>query len=856
MEEIKTVLQLAKELETDLDKGLSSFEAEERIKKYGLNIIKEKKRISPLKIFFSQFISPLIYILVLASFISFLIREWLSGFVILGIILLNSFLGFFQEYRAERTIEKLKFLAAPKAWVIRNKKQIEIKAEEVVPGDLLVLEAGTKVCADSRLISAFSLEVDESLLTGESLPVEKEAIDLKKPAPLPERKNIVFSGTTVTKGRGLALVFSTGMKTEIGKLAKLIEEEKREPSPMEKQIKLFSKKLSFLIIFLVLLCFSLLFFFKKGDFFFAMILTLALAVAVIPEGLPALVTISLSLSAGRMLKRNVLIRKLPAAETLGSVKVVCTDKTGTLTKNEMEVESLWFDFQVYHPSDFSKTKEEGKTMLYAGVLCNNSYLDFGDPTEIALLKVTDALGLDHQKIRKAYPKMDEIPFSSERKMMTTIHKRIAFSKGSPEAILKISSFYLSQGGERRLTEKKKKEILEEVEKLAGRGLRVLAFSYKPIKGKERKNEVESQMVFLGLQAMRDPLREEAKEAVLQCQRAGIKVVMITGDHLSTAKSIAKELGLTGLALTGRDLEKPDWDKDLEKVDVFARIEPKDKLKIVEAFQKKGYSVAMTGDGVNDAPALKKADIGVAMNSGSEVAKEASEMILLDNNFASIVKGVEEGRNAFINIKNILIYLFCGNLSEIATILLALLVNLPLPLLALPILWVNLVTETIPSLGLIEERNEKVMEKELSQEKIIDKKSWLFILIMVLIISLIILTAFVFILSEFDFVLGTRISKPWPDFYLYAMTMAFTTLVICQFFNIFNFKRSFKSWFKNKYLIICLIITLALQIGVVSLPFMNKLFETKPLSVRDWLIIFLLSSFVLWPGFLVKKIRKE
>ena len=714
----KTIQQALRELDTS-DKGLSGSEASERIKKYGLNEIKEGKKISPWDIFINQFKSIVIWILIFATIISAFLKEYIDAIVVLVIIILIAVLGFVQEYRAEKAIEALKRLASLKATVLRDSQKKEIDSKELVPGDVILLETGDKVPADARLIEVFNLQTQEAALTGESQPVKKHIDILEEKIAIGDRKNMVFSGTIVVSGRAKAVITGTGMQTEIGKIAKMIEDVKPEPTPLQKKMNSLGKLLGKVVIAIAVTIFVIGLFFHEKPPLEMMKFAAAVAVAAIPEALAGIVIIALSIGTKRMLKRNALVRNLPSVETLGSTTVICTDKTGTLTANEMTVKKIFANGMIIDVTGAGydakgqflyKNKpvkiEEIELLLRIGSLNNNADLKensiIGDPTEGALIVSAAKAGLIKDDLEMEFPRINEIEFTSERKMMTTIHKhhgeKLSYVKGAPEVILKSCSYMYINGKLKKLTEDMKKEIMEVNKEFADQALRVLGFACKSI---VTDKDPEKGMAFVGLQAMMDPAREEVKVAIEKCRKAGIKVIMITGDNEITAKAVAKEIGLIGRAVTGQQLDGinnlEDW---VEDVAVFARVNPEHKIKIVDALKKRGHVVAMTGDGVNDAPALKRADIGIAMGiTGTDVSKEASSMILLDDNFASIVNAIEEGRGVYDNIRKYIGFLLSGNIGEVLIVFLGIIFGLPLTLTATQILLINLVTDGLPALAL-------------------------------------------------------------------------------------------------------------------------------------------------------------
>ncbi len=737
--------RVLKELGTDPHKGLTEDEVKRRIEKYGYNELKKEEQVSPFALFVNQFKNILIIILLIATALSALVGEIFDAGLILVIVVFCAVLGFIQEYRAERALEALKKMLSPTITALRGGKEEEVSSKELVPGDVLLLEAGDKIPADARLVENHSLRCDEAPLTGESVPVGKDVKPLPENVRLNDRRNMVFTGTTVTYGRGKAVVTFTGMNTEFGKIAEEVTTVETEKTPLEKRTDEIGKWLgiiSFVICFLVAAVSVLREIFGGGKIDLPFIVTMvmfavSLAVAAVPEALAAIVTGALAIGMHQMAKRNALVRKMPAVETLGCTTVICSDKTGTLTKGEMTVRKIFTGGRVvevtgagYEPRGEFKGSEAGiknsktlQVLLQGGLLCSDAVLEEkegkwvikGDPTEGALVVAAAKAGLHPAEMRLEIPRIEEIPFSSERKRMTTIHqmgdgKKMAFMKGAPEVVLEKCSHILENGEVKELEEKDKVEILKANEEMAQAALRVLGFACRecpdPIQCTEEY--LEHHMVFVGLAGMMDPPREEAIEAIRVCKQVGIKSIMITGDHKLTAVAIAKEMGIFkdgDMVLTGEELEnmsEAELEKIVDRITVYARVSPMDKLKIVKAWRARGEVVAMTGDGVNDAPALKHADIGVAMGiTGTEVTKEASDMVLSDDNFATIVKAIERGRWIYDNIKKYLTYLLRCNITEVMVIGGVVLVSGPeyLPLLPAAILYINLVTDGLPALAL-------------------------------------------------------------------------------------------------------------------------------------------------------------
>jgi len=731
--------------------GLSREEAERRLKEFGFNELREIRRVTALRIFLGQFKDIFVIMLLAAILISVLVGEMVDALTISAIVVLNAVVGFVQEYRSEKAMEAMKKLTAPKARIIRDGKETLIPAREVVPGDAAILEAGDRIPADGRLLEAIDLKTDEAVLTGESTPVEKKAIVVKAETPVGDRKNMVFMATHTTYGRGKAVITSTGMSTEFGKIAEMVQTIEEEEPPLKLKLRQFAKKLGIII---VIVC-AVIFLLEVVRFLLGasgeerisemFLIPIALAVSAVPEGLPAIVTVTLALGARELARRNAVIRRLSSAETLGSTTIICSDKTGTLTKGEMTVRKIYVNDEIigvtgvgyeskgefYRDKNLVDPKEDVhlNLLLRIGTLCNNAKYEepkiIGDPTEGALIVAAAKAGILQDATESKYPRLDEIPFSSERKRMTTIHRTpegelVAYVKGAPETILERCTHVFKGGEVRRLGEREKEEILEVNDELASEALRILGTAYrdlpKTLKDFTEEN-VENHLIFVGLMGMIDPPREEVKEATRLCEKAGIKPVMITGDHKLTAIAIAKDIGIlkSGLVLTGEELEQmsdEEFEKVIEDVGVYARVYPEQKIRIVKALKKKGHIVAMTGDGVNDAPALKRADIGVAMGiSGTDVAREASDIVLTDDNFATIVNAVEGGRTIYDNIRKSSFFLLRCNFDELALIGTFALLGLKLPLTAGMILWINLVTDGGPALALTMDPPEKdVMER--------------------------------------------------------------------------------------------------------------------------------------------------
>jgi P-type Ca2+ transporter type 2C len=854
--------------------GLTTSNAAERQKKYGLNLIEEKNNKSVLAILANQFKSYIVWILLGAAAVSFWIalekgEELIDVYVILVILVFNTLLGFYQEFKAEKSIEALKRLAALKAKVRRDGTEQHIDAKDLVPGDIILLEAGDRVPADSRIIECMRLETDESSLTGESMTVKKTVDPVGAKAPLADRVCMVYSGSSVTAGHGIAIVVSTGMSTEIGRIAGLVQSVEDKETPLQQKLAQLAELLAIGTLVICAIVFVLSLFqasriaaLDSSSIMASFMMAVSLAVAAIPEGLPAVVTICLALGVQRMVRKNALVRVLPSVETLGSCDVICTDKTGTLTYNQMTVRQLYIDGRTVEVSGQGYVpegifEEEGKQvqaksferLFKAAALCNDAKLNYkdnawrimGDPTEAALLVVARKAGITQERLE--LPRIDEIPFDSGRKMMTTLHKEkvlVAYCKGAPEILLERCSRIEINGKVRTLTAKDKRIIHDQNQRMAEKALRVLGFAYKGLKDAKEAN-VESKMIFIGLVGMIDPPRREISDSIRRCKEAGIRVVMITGDHKATAIAIGKELGLEGNVLTGPELDEMEsLDGTVEETLIYARVSPQHKLKIISALKAKGHVVAMTGDGVNDAPALKRADIGIAMGiTGTDVAKEASDMILTDDNFTSIVNAVEEGRGIYDNIRKFVKYLLSSNFGEVLTVLAATLIGYVepiIPLAAIHLLWINLLTDGLPALALgVEPTDPEVMRQPPRKQKdsIISKDA----LLEMLPIGVIMAAGTLFLFS--------RALSTGHDV-AYASTIAFMTLVMFQLFNVFN-ARSRQSVFltpiNNIWLVLAVASSFMLQLLVLYTP-LSGFLKAVPLNLLDWIAILGISSTVL------------
>ncbi|MDT2830615.1 cation-translocating P-type ATPase [Vagococcus carniphilus] len=716
--------------------GLSEKEVSKRLEENGLNQLKEKPKKSSFQLFIETFKDAMVIILLIVAVIQLLMGAHVESIVIFAVLLLNSFVSVIQTKKAEGSLDALKSLSAPDANVFREGKEKVVLAKELVVGDVVLLEAGDYIPADGRLLEVGSLKVDEGMLTGESVPVEKNLASINQTVPIGDQNNMVFSGTIVTYGRGRFVVTATGNDTEIGQVADLLEGTVEQKTPLQRGLDSFSKKLSLAILALSLVILGVQIFRilvhggsgdMTADLLNAFMFAVAVAVAAIPEALQSIVTIVLSIGTKNMAKKQAIIRQLPAVETLGATSVVCTDKTGTLTQNKMTVMAYYLpnDKEEEEVTDPNKWTSDFKQLMTISLLANDAAITetgekIGDPTEIAFLDYSEKLTQPYREIRELYPRLQELPFDSDRKLMSTLHymseEHLLLTKGGPDIVLERSNRILVDGKVELLTEDMRMKIQEQNEAFSNRALRVLAFAYRPLENRSLVLEDEQELIFVGLMAMIDPPREEVKQAVSDARDAGIKTVMITGDHKTTAVAIAKEIGIStegDLAFTGVELDalsEEELKENLERISVYARVSPENKIRIVRAWQEKGHVSAMTGDGVNDAPALKQADIGIAMGTGTDVAKDASAMILTDDNFASIISAVKVGRNVFDNIKKAIAYLFAGNLGAIIAILFALLMGWDNPFTALQLLFINLVNDSLPAIALGMEKAEPTIMK--------------------------------------------------------------------------------------------------------------------------------------------------
>lgn len=911
--------ELLEQLATDKDKGLTPEEAASRLKQHGPNELGADKKLNPLKLFIGQFKDVLIIVLLIAAFVSLglsLISEpkTLTGhekleyysqeftqnrdpgdpvcraespecghftleniqelpdpvvnerespkeaLLIFAIVIAIALVGFFNEYKAEKTVAALKMLVAFKARVKRSGKVIEVDASELVPGDIVLLEAGQKVPADIRLIEVSELQCNESSLTGESLPVNKNTDIIKEDVPLGDQKCMVFAGTFLTNGSAVGLVVGTGQNTEIGKIAGLVSGVESEDTPMQRKLDNLGKKLGYIIAALCVLVFFIVFFFVRESadqdlirrLVFAFTAAVALAVAAIPEGLAFVVRISLALGARRMAGKNALVRKLSAVEALGSTDTICSDKTGTLTKGEMTVRSLYIagevgtvtgsGYEMTGKFSFKSKPKKLQHLLEIGALCNNSTVRddkvIGDPTEGALIVSAGKAKIDAEKLLGSYPKIKEYPFSSERKRMSTVHKTsngeyLVAAKGAVEVILAHCKQYYDKDGEAKpLTEEIKHNILKTNEQFATQALRVLAFASKQTGTQPKDDEdAEDDLIFIGLQAMMDPPRTEVIEVIHRVQaEAGMRVIMITGDYIETARAVAKEIGIEGEAISGpelQDLSQEEFEKRVETIGVYARVDPEHKIRIVRALKKHGHQVAMTGDGVNDAPAIKAADIGIAMGiTGTDVSKEAADLILLDDQFLTIVNAIEEGRGIFDNVRKFVNFLISCNIAEVIAVIAGILFFNDLILTAAQLLFINIVTDGLPAVALGSDpaqRNILGSKPKRFQEAIITKRVWAEIVVFGVLMSALLIGQFWYNLTY--------------QSHVAAVSAAFTAMVVYEMVRLVDIRTDYKiRWFSNPWLSIAIASSLALQLMVLYLPGLAKYFAVGPLSAHDWSIM--------------------
>lgn len=833
---------LIKELNTNQATGLTEEEVKNRQQKYGINELKQKSKKTISKMIVEQLTDRMVIILLIASILSFLLGETLEGIVILFIIAINIIISVIQEKKASDALEALRNMNTPHALVLRNAKKEKILAKNLVPGDIVYLEAGNIIPADIRWLEEHDILVDESALTGESIPVEKDKNYVAiKEEPLGERKNMGFSSTIINNGTGIGVVTDIGMSSEIGTIAKLLDDEDNLATPLKRKLNKIGRGLSILGIIISILIF-IIGLFHGQDLIGILMIAVSLAISVIPEGLPATVTVVMAIGVQRMAEKRALVKQLPAVETLGSATVICTDKTGTLTENKMKVTK-------YYTADTLLEKNETSsldTLIKCAVLCNNAVLIKeevqGDPTEGALLQFAKEKNYNIEKIIHENKKEYEKPFDSDRKLMTVVckdqnGKNTAYVKGAPEELIKHCNYALINGKKKKLTGDDRKTITTKCDYLADNALRSLAFAYKTTKLAEK--QVETDLIFLGITGMIDPPRKEVMASIQHCHEAGVRVIMITGDHKKTAVAIAKQLGIykeIDLAVNVEEFHKmtrEELHKKLPKISVFSRVSPKDKLDIVKALQEQQEIVGMTGDGVNDAPALNIADIGIAMGkNGTDVAKDAADMLLLDDNFTTIEVAIKEGRRIYRNIQKVIQFLLTGNIAEVLTILLAMIFNLQTPILAVHILFVNLITDTLPALALgVDPANKNTMKHPPTQKGTLFEKGMLF--------NIGYYGALLTLLSFTAYFTGLK------ENYETAITMTFITLCLSQIIHAMNLHSNTLSFFskeqpKNKMLFLAMLASVAMLMIILFVPALSKFFSIVSLNSTQWLIVIVLS----------------
>ncbi|WP_426580310.1 calcium-translocating P-type ATPase, SERCA-type [Bacillus velezensis] len=879
---------LLKATNTSIKQGLTEKEVKKRLEKHGPNELQEGKRTPAIAVFFAQFKDFMVLVLLAATLISGFLGEYVDAVAIMAIVFVNGVLGFFQERRAEKSLHALKELSTPYVSALRDGSWKKIQSKELVPGDIMKFSSGDRIGADVRIVEAKSLEIEESALTGESIPVVKQADKLRKPdVSLGDISNMAFMGTIVTRGSGVGVVVGTGMNTAMGKIADMLESAGSLSTPLQRRLEELGKILIIVALLLTVLVVAV--GVLQGHDLYSMFLAgVSLAVAAIPEGLPAIVTVALSIGVQRMIKQKSIVRKLPAVETLGCASVICSDKTGTLTQNKMTVTHMWSGGKIYKVSGigyvpegvFTRDEREIKPkdekileqMLVFGALCNTSeislkdgrYVLDGDPTEGALLTAARKGGYSNDWLSGQYRVVAEFPFDSVRKMMTVIvedkeKKQFVITKGAPDVLIDRSSHLMYDARSAPFSGEKKAETEAVLKELASQALRTIAIAYKPLKPGEKPTmeQAEKNLTMLGLSGMIDPPRPEVRQAIKECREAGIKTVMITGDHVETAKAIAKDLRLLpkkGRVMDGKTLNELTEKELIETVDdvyVFARVSPEHKLKIVKAFQENGHVVAMTGDGVNDAPAIKQADIGVAMGvTGTDVAKEASSLILVDDNFATIKSAIKEGRNIYENIRKFVRYLLASNVGEILVMLFAMLLALPLPLVPIQILWVNLVTDGLPAMALgMDQPEGDLMRRKPRHPKegVFARKLGWKVVSRGFLIGAATILAFIIVYHRN------------PENLPYAQTVAFATLVLAQLIHVFDCRSETSVFsrnpFENIYLLGAIISSIFLMVIVIYYPPLQPIFKTVPITPGDWMLIIGMSgipTFLLAGSLLTRK----
>lgn len=881
--------EILEKIQSNPKTGLSSSEASKRLEKYGPNKIESSNKKSILEKIKDQLLDPMVILLIVASIISAFTGDKVEAIIIIAIVIINAIMSIYQEGQAEDSVAALQKMSSPEATVLRDGKRGKVKAEELVPGDIVILETGDIIPADIRLLDSRNLQIDESSLTGESVAVEKDADEeYKEEVGIGDRKNSAFSSSIVTYGHGEGVITATGHETEIGHIATSLDSVEDKETPLQRQLKDLSKKLAILVIIVCALVFVVGYFRSDMDILENFMVAVSLAVAAIPEGLTAVVTIVLSIGMNRMVERKAIVKNLVSVETLGSTTAICSDKTGTLTQNEMTITKVFTDFKEFDVEGSGYTPEgdiklDGETiedheqiklLMTIASFSNDAnliekdglYEITGDPTEGAMLTLAEKWGIVQEDLNESHPRIDEIPFDSDRKMMTTFHEMdgsyYAMTKGAPDVMISKSSKIMIGGKLEDFTEDKKKEVLEENTKLAKKALRVMAYAFKPYETLENEEltteNIEKDMVFVGLTGMIDPPRPEAKAAVEECHRSGIDVIMITGDYFETALAIAKDLGIASdasQAMQGSELNNKSEEEIREIVKtkrIFARVSPQNKVQLVNALQANGEIVAMTGDGVNDAPAIKNADIGVSMGiTGTDVAKDTADMILVDDNFATIVNAVEEGRVIFSNIKKFVSFLLSCNIAEVAIVFLSILFGLPSPLTPIQLLWLNLVTDAFPALALgVEPAEADIMDREPRdpKESILAGKTGQGVILQSIAITVSVLAAYI-------------IGLKWifPNNIEGAHTMVFATLITSELLRAFSVrseKYTLKElgWFSNKYLLKANLLSFALLLLVMYIPPLRRLFELQFISWQWWIIL-VLALLPLTLGEIHKRMRR-
>ncbi|MBG9519904.1 MULTISPECIES: cation-translocating P-type ATPase [Bacillus cereus group] len=882
----KTKDQILIDLETNEQHGLTDEIVSERLKQYGSNELATKQKRTLWQRIFAQINDVLVYVLIIAALISAFVGEWADASIIALVVVLNAVIGVVQESKAEQALEALKKMATPKAIVKRNGELKEIPSEHVVPGDIVMLDAGRYIPCDLRLIETANLKVEESALTGESVPVDKDAIyhpsmQRDEQVPLGDQKNMAFMSTLVTYGRGVGVAVETGMNSQIGKIATLLHEADDDMTPLQKSLAQVGKYLGFVAVAICIVMF-LIGFLQGRDTLEMFMTAISLAVAAIPEGLPAIVSIVLAIGVQRMIKQNVIIRKLPAVEALGSVTIICSDKTGTLTQNKMTVTHFYSDNTYDRLESLNVNNDAQRLLLENMALCNdasyNNESQTGDPTEIALLVAGTTFNMQKDHLEKIHERVNELPFDSDRKMMSTVHtydeSYYSMTKGAIDKLLPRCTHIFKNGKIEILTDSDKNQILKAAGAMSQEALRVLSFAFKQYDSNDVDiNHLEKSLIFIGLVGMIDPPRTEVKDSIKECKKAGIRTVMITGDHKDTAFAIAKELGIAeeiSEIMIGTELDNisdTELASKINHLNVFARVSPEHKVKIVKALRAKGNIVSMTGDGVNDAPSLKQADVGVAMGiTGTDVAKGAADVVLTDDNFSSIVKAVEEGRNIYRNIKKSILFLLSCNFGEIIALFLAILLGWATPLRPIHILWVNLITDTLPalSLGVDPEDPDVMKEKPRHAKESLFSGSVPFLIFNGVIIGLLTLIAFI---AGAKFYTGdTNLFPLFPeriddDALLHAQTMAFVVLSFSQLVHSFNLRSRTKSIFSigiftNKYLVFSLLIGVLMQVCIISIPPLANIFGVHALTMRDWGFVLLLSIIPLIVNEIIKLVKRN